>query len=153
MSWIKDVISPSDRSWEEIYRNRHQHDKVVRSTHGVNCTGSCSWNIHVKNGVVALETQAIDYPKLSCDVPGYEPRGCQRGVTASTSKRSRPRCPSAPTSSTSGTANSSATGGDQAARSGISSQERLFSRARTWSGPEPTAVGAWFGGGSMSTQI
>ncbi len=83
MSWIKDLVSPADRSWEDLYRSRHQHDKVVRSTHGVNCTGSCSWNIHVKNGVVALETQALDYPRLSCDVPGYEPRGCQRGISAS----------------------------------------------------------------------
>ena len=83
MSWIRDVISARDRAWEELYRNRHQSDRVVRSTHGVNCTGSCSWNIHVKNGVVALETQALDYPRISCDVPGYEPRGCQRGISAS----------------------------------------------------------------------
>jgi nitrate reductase alpha subunit len=83
MSWIEDLVRPADRSWEDLYRSRHQHDKVVRSTHGVNCTGGCSWNIHVKNGVVALETQALDYPRLSCDVPGYEPRGCQRGISAS----------------------------------------------------------------------
>ncbi len=83
MSWVKDVIAPRERSWEDLYRSRHQHDRVVRSTHGVNCTGGCSWNIHVKNGVVALETQALDYPRLSCDVPGYEPRGCQRGISAS----------------------------------------------------------------------
>ena len=83
MSWIKDVVSPKDRSWEDLYRSRFQHDKVVRSTHGVNCTGGCSWNIHVKNGVVSHETQATDYPRLSCDVPGYEPRGCQRGISAS----------------------------------------------------------------------
>ncbi len=36
-----------DRAWEEAYRQRWQHDKVVRSTHGVNCTGSCSWKIYV----------------------------------------------------------------------------------------------------------
>jgi nitrate reductase / nitrite oxidoreductase, alpha subunit len=30
-----------DRGWESFYRERWQHDKVVRSTHGVNCTGSC----------------------------------------------------------------------------------------------------------------
>ncbi|HET9753155.1 MAG TPA: molybdopterin-dependent oxidoreductase, partial [Myxococcales bacterium] len=83
MSWIQDVVGPGHRRWEELYRNRSQFDKVVRSTHGVNCTGSCSWNVHVKNGVVALETQATDYPQISCDVPGYEPRGCQRGISAS----------------------------------------------------------------------
>jgi len=83
MSWVKDIFDPDERRWEEIYRSRFQHDKVVRSTHGVNCTGGCSWNIYVKNGVVALETQATDYPRISCDVPAYEPRGCQRGISAS----------------------------------------------------------------------
>ncbi|HET8723963.1 MAG TPA: nitrate reductase subunit alpha, partial [Anaeromyxobacteraceae bacterium] len=48
-----------------------------------NCTGGCSWNVHVKNGVVALETQATDYPRISADVPAYEPRGCQRGISTS----------------------------------------------------------------------
>lgn len=28
-----------NRDWEDGYRSRWQHDKVVRSTHGVNCTG------------------------------------------------------------------------------------------------------------------
>ncbi|MEI6223589.1 MAG: nitrate reductase subunit alpha [Deltaproteobacteria bacterium] len=83
MSWVKDIFDPDERRWEEIYRNRFQTDKVVRSTHGVNCTGGCSWNVHVKNGVVALETQATDYPRISADVPAYEPRGCQRGISAS----------------------------------------------------------------------
>ena len=40
-----------DRDWERSYRERWQHDKVVRSTHGVNCTGSCSWNVYVKEGI------------------------------------------------------------------------------------------------------
>ncbi len=83
MSWIKDLISPKTRQWEEFYRNRHQHDKVVRSTHGVNCTGGCSWNIHVKDGIVVWETQALDYPILDKNLPPYEPRGCQRGISFS----------------------------------------------------------------------
>ncbi len=83
MSWIKDILNPTERSWEEFYRNRWQHDKVVRSTHGVNCTGSCSWNIYIKNGIVAWELQALDYPKLGKDIPPYEPRGCQRGISYS----------------------------------------------------------------------
>ena len=41
-------LTREDRDWEEVYRNRWQHDKIVRSTHGVNCTGSCSWKIYVK---------------------------------------------------------------------------------------------------------
>ncbi|MBZ0124212.1 MAG: molybdopterin-dependent oxidoreductase, partial [Roseovarius sp.] len=83
MSWIKDLISPQTRDWEEFYRNRWQHDKVVRSTHGVNCTGGCSWNIHVKEGIVTWEMQALDYPSLEKSLPAYEPRGCQRGISFS----------------------------------------------------------------------
>ncbi|MBK8727333.1 MAG: nitrate reductase subunit alpha [Holophagaceae bacterium] len=81
--WITDIIDPEQRSWEEFYRNRWQHDKVVRSTHGVNCTGSCSWNIYVKEGIVTWEFQAVDYPELEKDIPPYEPRGCQRGISFS----------------------------------------------------------------------
>ncbi|MBI2271200.1 MAG: nitrate reductase subunit alpha [Bacteroidetes bacterium] len=83
MSWIEDIISPQTRKWEEFYRNRWQYDKVVRSTHGVNCTGGCSWNIHVKDGIVVWETQALDYPLLEASLPPYEPRGCQRGISYS----------------------------------------------------------------------
>ena len=83
MSWIKDMISPRTRNWEEFYRNRWQYDKVVRSTHGVNCTGGCSWNIHVKDGIVVSEYQALDYPLLESSLPHYEPRGCQRGISFS----------------------------------------------------------------------
>ncbi len=38
------AVVNEDRTWENAYRQRWQHDKAVRSTHGVNCTGSCSWN-------------------------------------------------------------------------------------------------------------
>ena len=83
MSWIKDIVNPKTRLWEEFYRNRWQHDKVVRSTHGVNCTGGCSWMIYVKNGIVTWEMQALDYPKLEAGLPLYEPRGCPRGIVYS----------------------------------------------------------------------
>ncbi len=83
MSWIKDLISPKTRQWEEFYRNRWQHDKVIRSTHGVNCTGGCSWSVYVKEGIVVWETQALDYPALENSLPPYEPRGCQRGISTS----------------------------------------------------------------------
>ena len=81
--YIQDRVDPGSRSWEEFYRNRWQHDRVVRSTHGVNCTGSCSWDIHVKDGIVAWEMQALDYPELEPGIPPYEPRGCQRGISYS----------------------------------------------------------------------
>ncbi|MCC6850275.1 MAG: nitrate reductase subunit alpha [Deltaproteobacteria bacterium] len=83
MSWIQDIVSPQTRQWEEFYRNRFQHDRIVRSTHGVNCTGGCSWQIHVKDGIVVWETQQLDYPLLEDSLPPYEPRGCQRGISYS----------------------------------------------------------------------
>ncbi|HEX8981117.1 MAG TPA: nitrate reductase subunit alpha [Parasulfuritortus sp.] len=72
-----------DRSWEKSYRQRWQHDKIVRSTHGVNCTGSCSWKIYVKDGLVTWETQQTDYPRTRPDMPNHEPRGCPRGASYS----------------------------------------------------------------------
>jgi len=71
------------REWEEVYRNRWRHDKIVRSTHGVNCTGSCSWKIYVKSGIVTWETQQTDYPRTRPDMPNHEPRGCARGASYS----------------------------------------------------------------------
>ncbi|AJG19188.1 nitrate reductase subunit alpha [Cupriavidus basilensis] len=72
-----------DRTWEDAYRNRWQHDKIVRSTHGTNCTGSCSWKIYVKGGIVTWETQQTDYPRTRADLPNHEPRGCARGASYS----------------------------------------------------------------------
>ncbi|MCZ4290751.1 nitrate reductase subunit alpha [Hoeflea alexandrii] len=71
------------RDWEDVYRNRWRHDKIVRSTHGVNCTGSCSWKIYVKSGVVTWETQQTDYPRTRPELPNHEPRGCARGASYS----------------------------------------------------------------------
>jgi len=71
------------RGAEEFYRERYRHDKVVRSTHGVNCTGSCSWQVFVKDGIITWETQAVDYPSVGPDSPEYEPRGCPRGASFS----------------------------------------------------------------------
>jgi nitrate reductase / nitrite oxidoreductase, alpha subunit len=71
------------RDWERSYRGRWAHDKVVRSTHGVNCTGSCSWNVFVKDGLITWESQAVDYPSTGAEMPEYEPRGCPRGASFS----------------------------------------------------------------------
>jgi nitrate reductase / nitrite oxidoreductase, alpha subunit len=83
LDWIRDEVEPKRRGWEEFYRNRWQHDKVVRSTHGVNCTGGCTWQIYVKDGIVTWEMQGLDYPALEAGLPPYEPRGCQRGISFS----------------------------------------------------------------------
>ncbi len=77
------ITTHENRAWEDSYRKRWQHDKVVRSTHGVNCTGSCSWKVYVKGGIVTWETQQTDYPRTRPDLPNHEPRGCSRGASYS----------------------------------------------------------------------
>ncbi|MCL4481001.1 MAG: molybdopterin-dependent oxidoreductase, partial [Candidatus Thermoplasmatota archaeon] len=79
--WIE--YDPRSREWENIYRSRWDHTRIVRSTHGVNCTGSCSWQVYVKDGIITWETQQTDYPSNGQDFPEYEPRGCPRGATFS----------------------------------------------------------------------
>ncbi len=80
--WVKEQGSPVERKWEEFYRNRFAR-QACRTTHGVNCTGSCSWEVFVKDGIVTWEMQATDYPLLEEGLPPYEPRGCQRGISFS----------------------------------------------------------------------
>ncbi|GEA87510.1 nitrate reductase subunit alpha [Cellulomonas cellasea] len=87
----KSSVSPDLRTLHQIggrdadtfYRDRWSHDKVVRSTHGVNCTGSCSWKVYVKDGIITWESQQTDYPSVGPDSPEYEPRGCPRGAAFS----------------------------------------------------------------------
>ncbi|WP_199509778.1 nitrate reductase subunit alpha [Nucisporomicrobium flavum] len=84
-------VSPDGRALYQIggreadafYRDRWSYDKVVRSTHGVNCTGSCSWKVYVKDGIITWEQQQVDYPSVGPDRPEYEPRGCPRGAAFS----------------------------------------------------------------------
>ncbi|WP_281389398.1 nitrate reductase subunit alpha [Sphingomonas sediminicola] len=77
------ITTDEARDWEDAYRKRWAADKIVRSTHGVNCTGSCSWKIYVKGGIVTWETQQTDYPRTRPDLPNHEPRGCPRGASYS----------------------------------------------------------------------
>ncbi|WP_445364360.1 nitrate reductase subunit alpha [Microbulbifer sp. ANSA003] len=77
------ITTGESQDWEDAYRKRWAADKIVRSTHGVNCTGSCSWKIYVKGGIVTWETQQTDYPRTRPDLPNHEPRGCPRGASYS----------------------------------------------------------------------
>ncbi|HQG70733.1 MAG TPA: hypothetical protein PL156_09935, partial [Rhodoglobus sp.] len=72
---LRSLFLEGGRSGDVFYRDRWAHDKVVRSTHGVNCTGSCSWKVYVKDGIITWETQQTDYPSVGPDSPEYEPRG------------------------------------------------------------------------------
>jgi DMSO reductase family type II enzyme molybdopterin subunit len=67
--------------WRDVYRERWAWDKIVKSTHFVNCwyQAHCAWNVYVKDGVVWREEQVGDYPQTNPDVPDFNPRGCQKG--------------------------------------------------------------------------
>jgi len=80
---LRSVFLDGGRKADAFYRDRWTHDKEVRSTHGVNCTGSCSWKVYVKDGIITWETQQTDYPLIGPDSPEYEPRGCPRGASFS----------------------------------------------------------------------
>ncbi len=80
---LRTVTKVGGREGDVFYRDRWSHDKVVRSTHGVNCTGSCSWKVYVKDGIITWESQQTDYPSVGPDSPEYEPRGCPRGAAFS----------------------------------------------------------------------
>ncbi len=71
------------RKADSFYRHRWSHDKMVHSTHGVNCTGSCAWEVYVSDGVITWEKQITNYPSTGPDMPEYEPRGCPRGAAFS----------------------------------------------------------------------
>src|SRR5574339_517858 len=77
------ITTKEDRRWEEGYRKRWQHGKIVRSTHGANCICSFFWKISVKGGIVTWETQQTDYPRTRPELPNHEPRGCSRGASYS----------------------------------------------------------------------
>ena len=80
---LRSLFLEGGRDSDSFYRDRWTHDKEVRSTHGVNCTGSCSWKVYVKDGIITWETQQTDYPSVGPDSPEYEPRGCPRGAAFS----------------------------------------------------------------------
>ena len=80
---LRAVHKRGGRDGDVFYRDRWSYDKVVRSTHGVNCTGSCSWKVYVKDGIITWESQQTDYPSVGADRPEYEPRGCPRGAAFS----------------------------------------------------------------------
>ncbi len=79
--WFR--IADESRDWEDFYRDRWSYDKSVRTSHSVNCSGSCSWEVFVKDGLISWELQKTDWPQINSDTPNYEPRGCQRGISSS----------------------------------------------------------------------
>ena len=69
----------SYRTTEDLYRKKWTWDRVVRGTHGTNCSGTCAFNVYIKNGVVWREEQQGQYEMIG-DAPDPGPRGCQKGM-------------------------------------------------------------------------
>jgi nitrate reductase alpha subunit len=93
---LRSLHRTGGRGADDFYRDRWSHDKVVRSTHGVNCTGSCSWKVYVKDGIITWETQQTDYPSTGPDRPEYEPPDA-RGALPSPGTPTRPPGSATPT--------------------------------------------------------
>jgi nitrate reductase alpha subunit len=68
------------RGWENLYQKQWDYDSFGRTTHSINCTGSCTWKVYVKNGIAFKEDQYADYPDINSTLPTYNPRGCQKGA-------------------------------------------------------------------------
>ncbi len=75
-------VIPAYTNWKDVYRSQWTWDKVVRSTHHLNCwyQAHCSWDVYVKDGLVYREEQAAEYPMVNPELPDYNPRGCQKGA-------------------------------------------------------------------------
>ena len=73
------------RQADTFYRHRWSHDKMVHSTHGVNCTGSCAWEVYVTDGIITWEKQITDYPTTGPSAPGRPCRACARRCRGTTS--------------------------------------------------------------------
>jgi len=72
---------PKYTDWKDIFRNQWSWDKVVRSTHHLNCwtQAHCAWDVYVKDGLVFREEQAGEYEQVNPELPDFNPRGCQKG--------------------------------------------------------------------------
>ncbi len=63
-------------SWEDNLRVLFKGEKVIRTVNLPNCTGSCGWNVYVRDGIVHRAEPPEDYPDDE-----YNPRGCMKGQT------------------------------------------------------------------------
>lgn len=68
------------KRWEALYREQWKYDSYGRTTHSINCSGSCTWKVYVKNNIAFKEEQYGDYPDINPALPTYNPRGCQKGA-------------------------------------------------------------------------
>ncbi|MCG3169992.1 MAG: Perchlorate reductase subunit alpha [Pseudomonadales bacterium] len=79
--------------YRDVYRRKWSWDRIGVGTHScTNCaSGGCSWNLYVRDGIVWREEQGAPYTQTNASVPDYNPRGCQKGASASALYRSPAR--------------------------------------------------------------
>ena len=80
---VRTLRKTGGREADSFYRDRLSYDKVVHSAYGVNCTGSCSRKVYVKDGIITWKAQQTDYPSAGPDRPDYERRGCPHSAAFS----------------------------------------------------------------------
>ena len=76
------MAPPAYDDWRDVYQQRWQWDKVVRSTHFVNCwyQAACSWNVYVKDGIVWREEQVAGaYEQTNPERAGRKPARLPEG--------------------------------------------------------------------------
>jgi len=80
------------RSWEDLYRQKWQWDKVAWVSHCVDCyPGNCPYLAYVKDGIVWWEEPGGTFPTIEEGVPDMNPMGCQKGACWSQLLYSRER--------------------------------------------------------------
>lgn len=81
------------KHYQDVYRQKWTWDRVEVGTHScLNCaSGGCAWNLYVREGIVWREEQGAPYTQTNSTVPDYNPRGCQKGASASALYRSPAR--------------------------------------------------------------
>ena len=68
-------------TWEDVYRQRWQWDKVAWVSHCVDCyPGNCPYRAYIKDGVVLHEEPGATYQTIEEGVPDLNPMGCQKGA-------------------------------------------------------------------------
>jgi nitrate reductase alpha subunit len=70
------LVQTEARPWEQQMRDKFLGETKFRAVNMPNCTGSCGWNVFVKDGIVQRVEQPLDYPDDE-----YNPRGCMKGQT------------------------------------------------------------------------
>lgn len=70
------LVQTEARPWEQQMRDRFLGETKFRAVNMPNCTGSCGWNVFVKDGIVQRVEPPLDYPDDE-----YNPRGCMKGQT------------------------------------------------------------------------